>query len=104
MNYQELKLISSRELEAENYRPSRESWLSRARRSLIAAFSQQELQVWQKSDRTGNTWWKLYHPTTGEILRFDSEAEVRTWIEESYYHPVKATRSFKPYAWQQIER
>ncbi len=104
MNYQDLKLISSKELEAISRKPSRESLLNKVWQKLTTYLSQNSgLCVWQ-SNKKGTTVWKLYNPTTGDKLSFDSETEVRTWIEESYYRPVPAERQFKPYAWYQIER
>ncbi len=103
MNYKDLKLISSKELENCD-RPNRESLLSKVWQKLATYLSQSSgLRVWQ-SNRTGRTVWKLYNPTTGDKLDFDSETEVRIWIEESYYRPLSAERKFKPYAWYQIER
>ncbi len=102
MNYKDLKLITSKELEAS--RINRESWFSRVWQKLTTYLSQSSgLQVWQ-SDKKGNTVWNLYNPTTGDKLSFDSETEVRTWIEESYYRPISAQRQFRPYAWYEIER
>lgn len=46
----------------------------------------QEPKVWQSTDRTGNTWWYAYDPTTGRSGCRDSEAEMRIWLEERYYH------------------
>lgn len=101
MNYQELKLISSRELEAKNHKQDSESWLLKVWRSLIAALSRNsEIQVCKEHDRAGYTWWKLYDPITSETIYFDSEEELRSWIEESYRRPVMARRSFKPYVRQ----
>jgi hypothetical protein len=102
MNYQDLKLITSRELEANQI--NCESWLSRVWQKLTTYLSQSSgLRVWQ-SDEKGSDVWNVYNPTTGDKLRFDSETDVRTWIEESYYRPIAAERQFKPYAWYQIER
>ena len=78
MNYQDLKLITSKELEANQI--SRESWLSRTWQKLTTYLSQSSgLRVWQ-SDKKGSNVWNLYNPTTGDKLSFDSETEVRTWI------------------------
>lgn len=44
-----------------------------------------ELQVWQTSDRFGNTWWNAYDPATGRSASLASEAEMRIWIEKRYY-------------------
>ncbi len=103
MNYQDLKLITSKELEANQSK--RESWLSRVWQKLTTYLNQSssELRVW-RSDKKGNTVWNLYNPNTGDKLSFDSETEVRTWIEESYYRQVAAERKFRPYAWYEIER
>lgn len=43
------------------------------------------LQVWQTTDRFGNTWWNAYDPATGRSTSLASEAEMRVWIEERYY-------------------
>ncbi|MBW4664375.1 MAG: hypothetical protein KME01_09270 [Chroococcus sp. CMT-3BRIN-NPC107] len=102
MNYKDLKLISSKELAASQ--TNRESWLSKVWQKLITYLSQSSgLQIWQSKSK-GNEVWELYNPTTGDRLSFDSETDVRTWIEESYYRPVATDRQFKPYAWYQIER
>lgn len=47
--------------------------------------SKNELQVWQKSDRSGNTEWHAYDPATGRSVCVASEQEMRYWIEERYY-------------------
>ncbi len=102
MNYQDLKLISSKELAANQ--TNRESWLSRVWQKLTTYLSQNSgLRVWQ-SDKKGSPVWNLYNPTTGDTLDFDSETDVRTWIEESYYRPVAAERTIRPYVWYEIER
>lgn len=44
-----------------------------------------ELQVKQRRDRQGNTWWQAFDPTTDESASFGSEAEMRSWIEQRYY-------------------
>lgn len=53
---------------------------------LVAVMAkEQELQVWQSSDRSGKTWWHGYDPVTGRSVCRDSEAEMRIWLEERYY-------------------
>lgn len=44
-----------------------------------------ELQIWQSSDRYGRKWWNAYDPFTGRIAKRDSENEMRVWIEQRYY-------------------
>ncbi len=52
---------------------------------LVAVMTnEQELQVWQSSDRSGKTWWHGYDPVTGRSVCRDSEAEMRIWLEERY--------------------
>ena len=107
MSYKDLKLISSQELENCNRQQNRESWLSRVWQKIVAALTQEDIQglrVWKETDFGGRTWWKVSNPATNEITAFDSETEVRIWIEESYYRPAVTARNYKPYTWQQIER
>lgn len=52
---------------------------------LVAVMTkEQDLQVWQSSDRSGKTWWHGYDPVTGRSVCRDSEAEMRIWLEERY--------------------
>ncbi|MBD2167265.1 hypothetical protein H6G04_23005 [Calothrix membranacea FACHB-236] len=43
-----------------------------------------ELQVVQKLDRHGNTYWQAYDPATGKSFSSGSEADVSMWIEQLY--------------------
>jgi hypothetical protein len=43
------------------------------------------LQIWQKRDRFGNTYWQVYNPRTRQFTSFASETEVRMWIEQQLY-------------------
>jgi hypothetical protein len=43
-----------------------------------------EIQVWQKSDRHGNIYWKAYDPITGKSFSSGSEADISIWIEQRY--------------------
>ena len=45
-----------------------------------------DLRIWQTNDRLGNNWWHAYDPVTGRHTSVDSEAQMRTWIEQHYYH------------------
>ncbi|MDM9379185.1 hypothetical protein QUB80_00485 [Chlorogloeopsis sp. ULAP01] len=44
----------------------------------------QELQVYQKNDHKGNTYWQAYDPLTGKSFTSGSESDVRAWIEQLY--------------------
>lgn len=53
---------------------------------LITIFTKQpELQVRQRYDHFGNTWWEAYDPVTGCSASFDSEVNMLAWIEKRYY-------------------
>lgn len=41
-----------------------------------------EPEVWQTADRSGQTRWHVYDPRTGKITDWETEAEVRVWLEE----------------------
>ncbi|MBW4473630.1 MAG: hypothetical protein KME45_25125 [Stenomitos rutilans HA7619-LM2] len=50
------------------------------------SFSPSEPEIQQTLDRTGQTWWKVYDPLTGQTAYLESEAEVHIWLEERLYH------------------
>ncbi len=43
-----------------------------------------ELYITQIQDTTGQKW-KAFDPITGRFAQFDSEEDVRVWVEERYY-------------------
>jgi len=45
-----------------------------------------ELQVWCKKDRNGNVYWQAFDPKNRKSTCLSSEAEMRIWIEQRYYH------------------
>lgn len=63
------------------------SFLNRIGQQLLAILTRDmnELQIWQSSDDSGNTWWNAYDPVTDHRTSVDSEAEMRAWIERRYY-------------------
>ncbi|NJL41258.1 MAG: hypothetical protein HC840_15155 [Leptolyngbyaceae cyanobacterium RM2_2_4] len=44
-----------------------------------------EPKISQRRDRRGESFWRVYDPITGESARFNSELEVRFWLEQRYY-------------------
>ena len=51
------------------------------------AFTKQnEIKVWQKSNRKGNIYWLVFDAATGYYGSFANEIEVRIWLEKRYYH------------------
>ena len=45
-----------------------------------------ELQVWTKRERYGKITWHAYDPVSDRHVVRESEAEMRAWVEERYYH------------------
>lgn len=48
-------------------------------------FNSDEPNIHQSRDRFGNVFWTVYDPITGCKLYFESEAEVRIWLDRRYY-------------------
>lgn len=97
-NIQKLEQIYNYKPELQQNRPTRKSWLKKIWRSLITVLNDNsEMRIWKTEDRTGRSLWKLYDPITGETFDFNSENDVRTWIEESYSRPLRSERSFRPF-------
>ncbi|MEC4892917.1 MAG: hypothetical protein SAL07_13035 [Oscillatoria sp. PMC 1051.18] len=44
-----------------------------------------EPRIYEKRDRYGKTYWQVYDPVTNFCYSFDSENEVRIWLERRYY-------------------
>ena len=58
-------------------------------KSITAVFvdvfaSQTEPKIRQEKDAEGNIIWQTYDPVTGRQARFDTEQEVRVWLEKRY--------------------
>jgi hypothetical protein len=57
-------------------------WLSNIWQFLVdILFQDNELKVWEKKDKQGNIYWKIYHPATGNTVYLASEQEARIWID-----------------------
>ena len=56
----------------------------RIRRYLIT--NRIEPDVRQKCDRSGNFYWQIYDPISRSYLFFNSEREVRVWLDTRYHH------------------
>jgi hypothetical protein len=54
-----------------------------AMKHAIANWSQ--LRVKQVVDPDGQVWWWGYNPKTGQTRYVESEAELRAWIEDTYW-------------------
>lgn len=44
-----------------------------------------EPKIKLQRSRTGLVYWSVYDPVSRDRVRFASEAEVRTWLEQRYY-------------------
>lgn len=73
-------------------RPSRRQWHPQPttptwlKRLLAFVTGSMEVQVEQRRDRQGQPYWAVYDPQTSQHHRFDTEQEVRIWIDQRYYH------------------
>jgi hypothetical protein len=46
-----------------------------------------DVKVWQRRDRKGRiTGWYAYDPKTEQVRYFNSELEVRVWLDQRYSH------------------
>jgi hypothetical protein len=62
------------------------TWLTNFAKLFITSFwKSEEIQIWQRVDRNGQIWWHAYNPRTKRAGVFDSESEVRVWLEKQYY-------------------
>lgn len=41
-----------------------------------------EPEIWQSVDRSKRLWWHVYDPKTGKTTDWETEEEVRIWLEE----------------------
>jgi hypothetical protein len=41
-----------------------------------------EPEVWQTTDRSGNLWWHVYDPLTGQTADLESEEAVQIWLDD----------------------
>jgi hypothetical protein len=48
-------------------------------------FDQSEPRIRQVRRPSGEVYWRAYDPVTRQSASFDSEAAVRSWLEQRYY-------------------
>lgn len=53
--------------------------------SRYLAKSRVEPKIKQQCDRLGNISWRVYDPISGFHCAFNSEQEVRAWLDTRYY-------------------
>lgn len=52
---------------------------------LSVATGENELRIWQTSDRDGNTGWHVCDRATGRSSCVATDDEMRSWIDRHYY-------------------
>lgn len=82
--YEELELIFNPAQKYSSNNQKLSLWLVNIWKFLAKAFQTNELQIWQKTNRQGDTYWKVYHPATGRTAYCSTELEVRIWIDQRY--------------------
>lgn len=50
----------------------------------ISSFN--EPKIYQERDRSGKIFWRVFDPIDGQSAYLSSEGEVRSWLEQRYYH------------------
>lgn len=86
MIYKELELIPDSVPEPQATQVQLASWLGNIWQSLISALKRaNEPQIWQSLDYTGQLWWRVYDPVTGQTAYLESETEVSIWLEQLPY-------------------
>ncbi len=57
------------------------NWLKQGLIYLTSDTTQLEPKISRHLDREGTVWWEVYDPYTGKIRWFDSENELRIWLD-----------------------
>ncbi|NJR58283.1 MAG: hypothetical protein HC769_05125 [Cyanobacteria bacterium CRU_2_1] len=72
--------------ETEYKSSSKISIFDRLWQSLLNGFlGNSEPKIYQKRDRYGDVYFRVYDPMTGTSSSFKSEQEVRIWLDQRYY-------------------
>ena len=80
--YWELEQITESIYKSES--SSLKNWLTGIWQVVINVMTtSDEPKIWTSKDWFGHTWWNIYFPRTGQIVRLNSEEEVRVWLEEN---------------------
>jgi hypothetical protein len=54
---------------------------------LLALIGNTEPKIWTLTDSQGDIYWRVYDPNTQTFFVFNTEHEVRIWIEQRYSNP-----------------
>jgi hypothetical protein len=49
------------------------------------AIGNTEIKIWKSQTSTGAQLWHIYDPAIDQSICFQSEVEVRVWLEQRYY-------------------
>lgn len=83
-DYQNIEFTSSHPQKSDRrFKPTRLNDIWQRVLNYFAVSS--EPRVWQSQDATGLLQWKALDPITGESVSYDSETEMRSWLEERHY-------------------
>ena len=85
INYQELELM----LQKQSNKKAKSSFASELNRIWNGIVqwitTTHELTIDSHKDKFGNTYWTIHDPLLGHKISFDSETEVRIWLDGRYY-------------------
>ncbi|MBD1910814.1 MULTISPECIES: hypothetical protein [unclassified Leptolyngbya] len=65
---------------------AKQAWLQPLLTKLLNFFTgNQSVCIEQRRDRNGNSFWYAYDPATRSHHQFDTEQEVRIWLDQRFY-------------------
>lgn len=78
--YQTLEMIPQRPSQR------RQSQLNKIWQSIVTFFAaSEEPHVWKGLNQAGQSMWKAYDPITHQSADYETEEEMRAWLEERHY-------------------
>lgn len=87
LSYERLELIPHQPKQQESLLAPVTSLLATMGQWFVTAMSSaREPKIWTTTSSTGDPIWTVSDPHTGTFTTFASEADVRVWLEERYYH------------------
>lgn len=86
LDYETLELIYSADAPQQQQRLTFASAIKGMVAWLVAALTHDpDVRIWEATDKSGHTYWRVKDPVSGRSATLSSENEVRAWIEARYY-------------------
>lgn len=52
---------------------------------MVLSLLSNESRIWQRRDRFGKLYWRIYDPSSDRSITFTSEQEIRKWLDQRFY-------------------